>query len=141
MHCSGILNGEIGPIAGCSKRKNHLLAVRDYCVLANKPFEIEPIKPLRAQSYVGGNTMGSPVTRRATEKTMIPHPNRRPIFELAAAAPRALVKFGRHRGGLVLEALQRAYGTHLERAQMRLAPAKSRSWHDIPRAGAHHHYC
>jgi len=71
---------------------------------------------------------------------MIPHSNRRSIFELAAAAPQALVKYGHHRGRPVLKALQRAYDTHMERAQMRLAPAKSRSWRDIPRAGDHHHY-
>jgi hypothetical protein len=71
---------------------------------------------------------------------MIPHSNHRSIFALATAAPQAFVKYGRHRGTLVLEALQRAYETHMERAQMRLAPAKSRSWHDIPRAGAHHRY-
>jgi len=72
---------------------------------------------------------------------MIPHSNRRSIFERAAAAPQALVKYGRHSGRLVLEAVQRAYDSHMERAQMRLAPARSRSWRDIPRAGAHHHYC
>jgi hypothetical protein len=72
---------------------------------------------------------------------MIPHSNRPSIFEFAAAAPQALVEYGRYRGRLVLEALQRAYDIHMERAQMRLAPAKSRSWRDIPRAGAHHHYC
>jgi hypothetical protein len=40
----------------------------------------------------------------------------------------------------MLETLQSAYDTHMERAQMRLAPAKLRSWRDIPRAGAHHEY-
>jgi hypothetical protein len=72
---------------------------------------------------------------------MISHSNRRSIFEFATAAPQAFVKYGRHGGRLALDALQRAFDTHMERAQMRLAPAKSRSWRDIPRAGAHHHYC
>jgi hypothetical protein len=72
---------------------------------------------------------------------MIANSNRRSIFELATAAPRAFVKYGRRRARLMLEALQGAYDSHLERAQMRLAPARSRSWRDIQRAGAHHHSC
>jgi len=72
---------------------------------------------------------------------MIPDSNRRSMSELSAAAPQASVKYRRHRGRLVLEALRRAYDSHMERAQMRLAPAKARSWRDIPRAGAHHPYC
>jgi hypothetical protein len=71
---------------------------------------------------------------------MIPHSNRRSISEFATAAPQALVEYGRQGGSLVLDVFQRAYDTHMERAQMRLAPAKSRSWRDIPRAGAHHVY-
>jgi hypothetical protein len=68
------------------------------------------------------------------------HSNRRSIFELATVAPQALVNYSRRRGAPVLDALQRAYDGHMERAQMRLAPAKSRSWRDIPRGGTHHHY-
>ena len=68
------------------------------------------------------------------------HSKPRSIFELATAAAQAFLKHGRHGGSLVLEALQRAHDTHMEKAQMRLAPAKLRSWRDIPRAGAHHHY-
>jgi len=71
---------------------------------------------------------------------MIPHSNPRSIFGFATAAPQAFVKYGRHGSRLVLDALQHAYDSHTERAQMRLAPAKPRSWRDIPRAGAHHHY-
>lgn len=67
---------------------------------------------------------------------MIPHPNRPSRFELATAVQKALVKRVRHGGRLALEALQRAYDAHLERSQMRLAPARSRSWREIPRAGA-----
>jgi hypothetical protein len=36
---------------------------------------------------------------------------------------------------LWLRALERAYDTHLERVQMRLAPLKSRSWRDVQRPG------
>jgi hypothetical protein len=71
---------------------------------------------------------------------MIPHSDCRSIIEFATAAPQTFVQYGRHGGRMVVDALQRAYDTHLERAQMRLAPAKTRSWRDIPRAGAHHHY-
>jgi hypothetical protein len=71
---------------------------------------------------------------------MIAHSNRRSIFKFATAAPQAFVKYGRHGGNLVLDALQHAYDTHMERAQMRLAPAKSRSWRDISRATSHHDY-
>lgn len=66
---------------------------------------------------------------------MIPHPNRPSTFEPATAVQKALVKI-RHGGRLALEALQRAYDAHLERSQMRLAPARPRSWREIPRAGA-----
>ncbi len=45
---------------------------------------------------------------------------------------------GRRAGHLLVEAVQGAYTRHVERAQMRLAPLKFRSWSEIPRAGAHH---
>jgi hypothetical protein len=70
---------------------------------------------------------------------MTAYSNRHAIFKFATAAPQAFVKYGRHGGSLVLDALQHAYDTHMERAQMRLAPARSRSWRDIPRATPHHH--
>ena len=44
----------------------------------------------------------------------------------------------RRSGQLVLRALERAYDTHLEVAQMRLAPVKPRSWRDIRRLGTSH---
>lgn len=69
---------------------------------------------------------------------MIPHSNRRPIFKFATTSLRAFVKYGRDGGSLVLKALQHAYDNHMERAQMRLAPARQRSWRDVPRAGSHH---
>ena len=47
---------------------------------------------------------------------------------------------GRSNARLLFDALQRAYDIHMERAQMRLAPVKSRSWRDIPRAGAQDSY-
>jgi hypothetical protein len=62
MHYSEILNGEIGPMAGRSRRRNHPGGLRDYCVLANKPFEIGLIKPLRCEAYLPNNTTGSPMT-------------------------------------------------------------------------------
>jgi hypothetical protein len=71
---------------------------------------------------------------------MIPHSERPSTFNFAIAARQALVKYSRRSGSLVLETLQHAYDTHVERAEMRLAPAKPRSWRDIPRAGAHHDY-
>jgi hypothetical protein len=37
-------------------------------------------------------------------------------------------------GRLLVDVLQRAYNSHMEHAQMRLAPVKPRSWRDIPRA-------
>jgi hypothetical protein len=36
----------------------------------------------------------------------------------------------------LFDVLQGAYESHMERAQMRLAPVTPRSWRDIPRAGA-----
>lgn len=51
-----------------------------------------------------------------------------------------LARVGRFCGHLLLDALRRAYEAHIERAQMRLAPVKPRSWRDIPRAGSHHDY-
>jgi hypothetical protein len=36
---------------------------------------------------------------------------------------------------LLFDALLGAYDSHMEQAQMRLAPIKPRSWRDIPRAG------
>jgi hypothetical protein len=37
---------------------------------------------------------------------------------------------------LLFDVLQGAYDSHMEQAQMRLAPVKPRSWRDIPRAGS-----
>jgi hypothetical protein len=50
------------------------------------------------------------------------------IFAFAIAVVEAAAR-------LLSGALQGAYDTHMERAQMRLAPVKPRSWRDIPRAG------
>lgn len=67
----------------------------------------------------------------------MPHLNQLPKFKFPTAL-RAFVQYGRYGGNVVLDALQHAYDSHMERAQMRLAPGRSRSWRDIPRAGAHH---
>lgn len=71
---------------------------------------------------------------------MIPHSDQRHIFNFATTSLRTFVKHSRHAGSLVLETLQHAYDTHMERAQMRLAPARPRSWREIPHAGSHHHF-
>lgn len=65
----------------------------------------------------------------------------RSLLGSATAAAQAFVEFVRQGGTVMLDILQGAYDSHLERAQMRLAPAKPRSWRDIPRAGSHHSYC
>jgi hypothetical protein len=66
---------------------------------------------------------------------MIPNAKRGSIFAFATAGVEAAATCGRQSARLLLDALQGAYDTHMERAQMRLAPVRSRSWRDIPRAG------
>lgn len=51
-----------------------------------------------------------------------------------------VLRFGRSIGQVLVEPLWRAYDIHTERALMRLAPDKPRSWRDIPHAGAHLSY-
>jgi hypothetical protein len=63
---------------------------------------------------------------------MIRDSKRNPVFATIFTA------VGRRTGHLLVEAVQGAYNRHVERAQMRLAPLKLRSWSEIPRAGAHH---
>jgi hypothetical protein len=70
---------------------------------------------------------------------MIPNAKRGSIFA-AIAVVEAAAMCGRRSAHLLFAALQGAYDIHMERAQMRLAPVKSRSWRDIPRAGAHDSY-
>ena len=70
---------------------------------------------------------------------MIPIAKRCSMFA-AIAVVEAAVMCGRCSARLLFEALQRAYDIHRERAQMRLAPVKSRSWRDIPRAGTQDSY-
>jgi hypothetical protein len=43
----------------------------------------------------------------------------------------AVVTHGRRGAHFLLEVLQGAYDTHMERAQMRFAPVKPRSWREI----------
>jgi hypothetical protein len=69
-------------------------------------------------------------------KTMIPNAKRDSIFAFAIAVVEAAAMCGRRSAHLLFDALQGAYDTHRERVQMRLAPVKSRSWRDIPRARA-----
>jgi hypothetical protein len=56
---------------------------------------------------------------------------RRSIFAFATVAVEAVAKYGRRNAHLLFDMLQGAYDTHMERAQMRLAPVKQRSWCDI----------
>jgi hypothetical protein len=49
----------------------------------------------------------------------------------------AVTIYVRHSAHLLIDVLQGVYDTHMEHAQMRLAPGKPRSWRNIPRAGAH----
>jgi hypothetical protein len=67
---------------------------------------------------------------------MIPNAKRGLIFAIATAGVEAAAMRGLQSAHLLLDALQGAYDTHMERAQMRLAPVRPRSWRDIPRAGA-----
>jgi hypothetical protein len=67
---------------------------------------------------------------------MIPHAKRGSIFAFAIAVVEAAAMSGRRSAHLLFDALHGAYDIHTERAQMRLAPFKPRSWRDIPRAGA-----
>jgi hypothetical protein len=59
------------------------------------------------------------------------------ISEFATVVIEAGVTYGRHGAHLLFEALHGAYDIHMERAQMRLAPVRPRSWREIPRAGGH----
>ncbi len=61
---------------------------------------------------------------------MIPNAKHGSIFAVVEAAAMC----GRRGAHLLFDALQGAYDTHMERAEMRFAPVKSRSWRDIPRA-------
>jgi len=70
---------------------------------------------------------------------MIPNARRGTIFA-AIAVVEAAAACGRCSTHLLFDALQGAYDIHMERAQMRLAPVKSRLWRDIPRAGAQGSY-
>jgi hypothetical protein len=63
---------------------------------------------------------------------MISNAKRGSIFVIVEA----VATRGRRSAHLLFDALQGAYDTHMERAQMRLAPVKPRSWRDIPRDGA-----
>jgi len=66
---------------------------------------------------------------------MVSNAKRGPLFATIAVVEAAAM-CGRRSAHLLFDALQDAYDIHTERAQMRLAPVKSRSWRDIPRAGA-----
>jgi hypothetical protein len=67
---------------------------------------------------------------------MIPNARRGSIFAFATAGVEAAAMCGLQSAYLLLDALQGAYDTHMERAQMRLAPVRPRSWRDIRCAGA-----
>jgi len=71
---------------------------------------------------------------------MIPNAKCGWLFALAITVVEAAAMCGRRSAHLLFEALHGAYDGHMERAQMRLAPIKSRSWRDIARAGADDRY-
>lgn len=73
---------------------------------------------------------------------MIVNSKRGPIAAsiLSSTLP-TVTHYGRRAGHLLVEAVHYAYDSHMEKAQMRLAPARPRSWREIPRAGAHHDHC
>jgi hypothetical protein len=60
---------------------------------------------------------------------MIPNAKRASIFAFATVVVKAVAM-------RLFDLLQGAYDSHMEQAQMRLAPVKPRSWRDIPRVGA-----
>lgn len=66
---------------------------------------------------------------------MKPNSKRDPIF---ATVLTAMGERSRRAGHLLVEAVQGAYDSHMERAQMRLAPPRLRSWREIQGVGAHH---
>jgi hypothetical protein len=49
---------------------------------------------------------------------------------------RVFARFVGNCGGLLAQSVQHAYDVHQERAQMRFAPTKPRSWHDVRRVRA-----
>jgi hypothetical protein len=71
---------------------------------------------------------------------MIPKVKHGLILAFASVVVGAVAMCGRRSAHLLFDLLEGVYDTHLERAQMRLAPVKPRSWHDIPRAGAQKYY-
>jgi hypothetical protein len=50
-------------------------------------------------------------------------------------ATKGFAHYIRHRGCRLLLSVRHAYDAHQEKAQMRLAPTKPRSWQDVRRAG------
>ena len=61
---------------------------------------------------------------------MIPNAKLGSIFAaIAVVEPAAMC--GRRSAHLLFDTLQGAYDSHMEHAQMRMAPVKSRSWRDI----------
>jgi hypothetical protein len=66
---------------------------------------------------------------------MIPSSKRGAVF---ASAFSPVGELSRRIGHLLVNALQSAYDSHMERAQMRLTPVKFRSWREIARIKAHH---
>ena len=66
---------------------------------------------------------------------MIANAKRGSIFAFEIAIVEAAATCGLRSAHLLFDTLQGAYDLHKERAQMRFAPDKSRSWSDIPRTG------
>jgi hypothetical protein len=73
------------------------------------------------------------------KESMTLNVKRVPISAFEAVVIEAVVTYGRRSAHFLYESLQGAYATHLERAQMRFAPFKPRSWREnLP--GAHDDY-
>ena len=58
------------------------------------------------------------------------------ISAFAAVAAEAVATYGRRSAHLLFNVLHGGYDAHMERAQMRLTPVRSRTWREIARAGA-----
>ena len=68
---------------------------------------------------------------------MILNAKRGSVFAFATVIIETVVAYGRHGAHLLFEVLHGAYDTQMEKAQMRLAPVKPRSWREILRAEVH----
>jgi hypothetical protein len=68
---------------------------------------------------------------KVRRKAMTRDAKRGSIPAFATVVIEAVVTYGRRGAQFLFEALQGVFDTHMERAQMRLAPVKPRSWREI----------